>query len=292
MWNKIGNSNYNIMCYAADLLLCSTTVSGLQSLIDLATKYIVSHGLRFNPSKSVCRIHGANPFTSIPKWTIGGETLQVLDTLPYLGATFEGHKGHAHIQARVRAAQISYYSLQGVRMCFGGLEPIVSAKISSTVICPTLLYGCPSIYMSETNKSRLRIKPQTHSTLLLEALNILPIKRTLFVYSLDLMRSCLLGNSQSNTFYNYLIKNEAKIKMSSYKTLVGRIEKYNSNTSNMCNVNITKYVLNVSYRASMKAKLTKPTLGGIKCVVDSIRTLITNYSSANRDILYNLLKPF
>ena len=50
----IGISNYNIMCYADDLLLCSTTVSGLQSLIDVATKYTVSHGLRFNPSRSVC----------------------------------------------------------------------------------------------------------------------------------------------------------------------------------------------------------------------------------------------
>ena len=105
-------------------------------------------------------------------------------------------------------------------------EPIVSAKIFSSVIRPTLLYGCPSIYMSETNienlnrcqakliKSCLGLKPQTHSTLLLEALNVLPIKRTLFVYSLDLMRSCLLGNSQSNTFYNYLIKNGMKIKIS------------------------------------------------------------------------------
>ena len=102
-------------------------------------------------------------------------------------------------------------------------EPIVSAKIFSSVIRPTLLYGCPSIYMSETNienlnrcqakliKSCLGLKPQTHSTLLLEALNVLPIKRTLFVYFLDLMRSCLLGNSQSNTFYNYLIKNGMKI---------------------------------------------------------------------------------
>ena len=145
---------------------------------------------------------------------------------------------------------------------------------------------------SKLIKSCLGLKPQTHSTLLLEALNILPIKRTLFVYSLDLMRACLLGNSQCNTFYNYLIKNEAKIKMSNNKTLVGRIEKYNSNTSNMCNVNITKYVLNDSYRASVKAKLIKPTLGGVNGIVDSIRTLITNYSSANRDILYNLLKPF
>ena len=93
-------------------------------------------------------------------------------------------------------------------------------------------------------------------------------------------------------FLQLSIKNEAKIKMSNNKTLVGRIEKYNSNTSNMCNVNITKYVLNDSYRASMKAKLTKPTPGGFNGVVDSIRTLITNYSSANRDILYNLLKPF
>ena len=42
----------------------------------------------------------------------------------------------------------------------------------------------------------------------------------------------------------------------------------------------------------MKAKLTKPTQGGVNGVLDSIRTLITNYSSAKRDILYNLLKPF
>ena len=51
------------------------------------------------------------------------------------------------------------------------------------------------------------------------------------------------------------------------RTLVGRIEEYNS--KNICNVNITKYVLNDSYRASVKAKLTKPTIG-VNGVVDSI----------------------
>ena len=110
---------------------------------------VVIYGLRFNPSKSICRIHGVNPFTTIPKWTIGGKNLQVFGGGG--GGTFEGYNGHAHSQARVRAAQRSYYSLQGVGMYFGGLEPIVSAKIFSTVIRPTLLYGCPSIYMSETN---------------------------------------------------------------------------------------------------------------------------------------------
>ena len=70
---------------------------------------------------------------------------------------------------------------------------------------------------------------------------------------------------------------------------MGRIEKYNS--KNICNVNITKYVLNDSYRASVKAKLTKPTIG-VNGVVDSISTLITNNSCAKRDILYSLLKPF
>ena len=48
----IGNNNYNVMCYADDLLICSTTASNhLQSLIDLSVQYIVQHGLRFNPKQ-------------------------------------------------------------------------------------------------------------------------------------------------------------------------------------------------------------------------------------------------
>ena len=56
---SIGNRKYNVICYADlrrydnDLLLLSSTVTGLQGLINKAKNaYIVNHGLHFNPNKT------------------------------------------------------------------------------------------------------------------------------------------------------------------------------------------------------------------------------------------------
>ena len=54
----IGKYKYNAFCYADDVLLTSTTVSGLQSLMDTANEYITQHGLRFSPLKTNCLIQG------------------------------------------------------------------------------------------------------------------------------------------------------------------------------------------------------------------------------------------
>ena len=49
---RLGKKNFNNLCYADDILLCSLTVTGLQSLIDLCVKYVSNYGLRFNPAKT------------------------------------------------------------------------------------------------------------------------------------------------------------------------------------------------------------------------------------------------
>ena len=41
---NIGGMNYNVFCYADDILLCSLTASGLQSLVDLSVTYIEIRG--------------------------------------------------------------------------------------------------------------------------------------------------------------------------------------------------------------------------------------------------------
>ena len=53
---QIGEHSYNVFCYADDLVLTSLSVTGLQDLINSAKSFIVSHGLNFNPSKTVCTI--------------------------------------------------------------------------------------------------------------------------------------------------------------------------------------------------------------------------------------------
>ena len=67
---RIGNSNYDCLCYADDILLCSTTVSGLQKLMSTASMCIKKYGLRFNPDKTTCMIMGRNPFTTTPVWLL------------------------------------------------------------------------------------------------------------------------------------------------------------------------------------------------------------------------------
>ena len=53
---KINGTSYNLFVYTDDILLTSLTATGLQTMINVADKYITDHGLRFNPSKTECTI--------------------------------------------------------------------------------------------------------------------------------------------------------------------------------------------------------------------------------------------
>ena len=84
---KIKNVSYNVFCYADDILLASLTVTGLQSMINLADKYISDHGLRFNPFKTERVSFGQNYFVSRPVWSLNGVELVSSDSIKYLGVT-------------------------------------------------------------------------------------------------------------------------------------------------------------------------------------------------------------
>ena len=63
---SIKGNNYNVFCYADDILLASTTPSGLQTLIDVAVAEISKTGLRFNALKTSCLMFGKCLLISIP----------------------------------------------------------------------------------------------------------------------------------------------------------------------------------------------------------------------------------
>ena len=47
---SIGDERFNMFCYADDLLLASTTITGLQCMIDACTDYVQAHGQHCQPS--------------------------------------------------------------------------------------------------------------------------------------------------------------------------------------------------------------------------------------------------
>ncbi len=68
----INGVKYNMFCYAADILLCSTTVTGKKN--SLANRYISYQGLNFNSSKTKCMVFGKCYLDRQPSWCCVYET--------------------------------------------------------------------------------------------------------------------------------------------------------------------------------------------------------------------------
>ena len=138
----IDETSYNIFCYADDVLLASTTASGLQDLINIAVRYLKQHGLRFNPEKSLCMICGKNPLTDLPVWTIEETPLRIVDELSYLGTSIDNHSGTSHVEVR-------YFSLQGAGLSYNGLSPETARTVFNLGVRSAMLYGCHSVMVKD-----------------------------------------------------------------------------------------------------------------------------------------------
>jgi len=209
----INKRSYNIFNYADDILLASLTVSGLQALIDKAVGIITRDGLQFNPEKTICNTFGPNVYTSAPTWYINGIPLTNKDHIKYLGATISSKGGTVHIQERIRAAQRSYYSLQGAGLHKNGLDPTTSAFLHRSVISPSLSYGCNAIHLNRQNtqdlyscqgkllKSNLGLYNTSLTSPLLNSLRITPVTAIIEKETADLLFRCIKSNSAARTFY-------------------------------------------------------------------------------------------
>ena len=124
---SLRGETYNVFCYADDLLITSTTVSGLQSLIDMCDSYICQHGLRFNPNKTSCTTVGKHRLMSQQKLTMTGSQLKVTDTFSYLGAVLGGSA--EHVNQRTRAAKNAHQSLQAAGLHANGLDPLAAIHV-------------------------------------------------------------------------------------------------------------------------------------------------------------------
>ena len=82
---SINDNNYNVRCYADDVLLTSVTSTGLQLLIDTANSYITSHGLRFNPDKTKCAVFGKQMLTRQSEMAdLARRATRWVGTFPYI----------------------------------------------------------------------------------------------------------------------------------------------------------------------------------------------------------------
>ena len=107
----------------------------------------MSHGLNFNPTKTICTTFGRCTFVNSPHWQLNGSILRDEPNVNYLGTVLSNNP-KAHIDTRVQAARRAFYGLQSSGMCKGGVSPVVSAHMYKVTIQPILTYGCSTLNVS------------------------------------------------------------------------------------------------------------------------------------------------
>jgi hypothetical protein len=147
---SIGNHRYNVFSYADDVLLASTTITGLQRLIDTAVAAVDDLGLKFNPAKTATMTYGRCSLRCKPSWSIGQSTLTHEETITYLGAVLHT-TGTVHVERRTSSAQKAFYGLQSAGLHFQGVDPHVSAKLYSVGVKSVMMYGAEAIALSQSN---------------------------------------------------------------------------------------------------------------------------------------------
>ena len=297
----IGQKKYNVYCYADDLLIASTTSSGLQQLIDRANTMLSDNGLKFNPTKTECLIVGSNLFTSTPQWNLNGVPLPIRNNLMYLGISLGDSNGQGHVNTRVSKARKSFYWLQGPGLNPAGVSPETGVHIYTTAVQSTLTYGCASVNISKSNlkqldtihgkcvKAILGVSYCSRTTPLLQALNLDSVTKTVQKQSLDLLKCCLTSDSITQNFYCHIYKiwNTDK-KHLLCNTLLHRV----LSTCKNEHIDFTKYVLDQSYVRKVKCMISNKISNGQNGLVDSVRALLLNYNANNRRVLQMLVKAF
>ena len=140
----LNNVSYNVFCYADDILLTSTSTTGLQRLINVADLYIVLYGLKFNSMKTQCITFGKTHFVDSPKWILKDTILTEFCEITYLGATMFNNS-YNHVNTRIKSCRRAFYFMLSVSICKDGLSPATSAHIWKVQFN---LYLCYSMFVS------------------------------------------------------------------------------------------------------------------------------------------------
>ena len=174
------------------------TVIGLQRLINCANSYIMSHGLRFNLSKTHCASFGK---ITGAEWYLGGDRLLQEDRIQYLGAVLS-ESPHHHVDSRIAACRCAFYAMQGAGLCKQGLNPDGVRYLWHAAVRPVLLYHSAVAdksrflrvwWQTRVESDDIRIRPGKGS--------IWPMRITFLLYNVIYWPSLLIC-ANDNVYYN------------------------------------------------------------------------------------------
>lgn len=149
-----------MLLYADDMALMANTEDELQSMLQHVDDYANKWRFEFNPSKSkVMQLTPADrPRPPVP-FTLGGATLENVDTYRYLGVLVQAGGGWEKQEAQaMRGAENRFKEFSTIGLHKQGITPNTSRQLYQTYVRPVAEYGA-EIWHS-TTKSRTPLDKQ------------------------------------------------------------------------------------------------------------------------------------
>jgi hypothetical protein len=214
--------------YADDILIIAHSTTDCQSMLNIITKYGVSHQVKFNPTK-----------TFVLAYNVPGNTelnLMMCDQLiirskciKYLGCQIEdSYSNLEHIQKRKKAAVIGLANLYSTEVLNDQMNIKTKMRLFQIYIRPLILHGLETLTLTIDEMNRVKriegtlikqiigIAKYCHSTHLYNALRIHKTHDTI-----NLIQYKFLFRIQNSKYLNEFLIECRKLKINS--GLIGKI---------------------------------------------------------------------
>ena len=210
---RMNDFHLNVLAYADDLNLISTTPIGIQNLINKCDQYAELWRMRFNPTKTNIVCIGKQPHIEPPSWKIDNTQVGLSDEAVVLGVNFSSSlNSTSHVKNRIRKCQQSIFKMSSIGVSYPGLNSDVKAFLWNSIGSPILLYGMESIALSRSDIKYLKttqgniikringINKHSHHSKLLDALKIPNIEETIKKNSLCLYKNIFKSDTPAREF--------------------------------------------------------------------------------------------
>jgi hypothetical protein len=223
---RVNDVLLNSVAYADDVTVFSSSVSGLQKLIDTCYSYAKQYRFTFGQKKSKCLVLGKSSLPQKPLWRLGDSQLTTESDVGILGVTFnERLKSRLHVDNRVCACRRRMYGLTSIGMSYPGLGADVKTYLWNSIGGPTMTYGLESISLTSADENALLSAQGTiikksigfskcsHHTSLLQAMGIPPVTDLIKRNAASLFHRIFQVSSparalQSQLLANFILKND------------------------------------------------------------------------------------
>ena len=128
--------------YADDLIIMSTSKTGLQNSLNALHTYAINWNLEINYKKTKCMIFSKGNQKEKYEFTLNNRKIECNKEFKYLGITIN-KKGNFtptlnDLSCRANKAIYTINSKMNIKF----LSPKILLKLFDSMICPILLYGC------------------------------------------------------------------------------------------------------------------------------------------------------